>query len=228
MDFLQVFYETRVMMSRHISNEEKDSVVEHIKSCIGNHKATILSRPQNVKFFNYTHLDKTDIFNIIFQYLQPKNIIGVIPNNNYPSQGSPELYLIRMYIKKYSAYIKVDLEKDSATFISLHSLTGTLDRDFQQASDYQENNLIKTFVWEWKQKYNEKAPAGFEIESSFIHDNYVHFDFACGEVNYENVKSFINILIDSKPHRLYDIDEQCGHIQLDIVAGGIEIGLAEK
>ena len=75
---------------------------------------------------------------------------------------------------------------------------------------------------------NEKAPKGFEIESSFINDNYVHFDFACGEVNYENVKSFINILIDSKPHRLYDIDEQCGHIQLDIVAGGIEIGLTEK
>jgi hypothetical protein len=216
------------MMSRHISNEEKNSVIEAIQSLIDQKKWKIQDRQSNNKFKKMSGMSKPEIISIIRKYIKPQNIVGVIPNKNYPEYGSPELYLLKMFIKQFSVYVKVDIKKDCVEFWSIHSLTGTLDRDFQNASDYSENNLIRTFVWEWKQKYNEKAPEGYEIINSFIIGNSVHFDFACGDVNYNNVKNFINLLIETKPHRLYDIAELNSHVQLDIDSGGIRIKLVEK
>jgi hypothetical protein len=173
-------------------------------------------------------LQDKDIIDIIYNYIKPQNIVAVIPNRNYPKQGSIELYLLKMYIKKYSVYVKVDVTKDKVEFWSIHSLTSTLDRDYQYASDYAEDNLPKTFAWEWQNNYNSIAPKGFKITNKFIKGKTIHFDFECGDVNYDNAPLFLKQLIDSKPKRLYDIYYIGGHMQLDVVAGGIEIELEEK
>ena len=47
-------------------------------------------------------------------------------------------------------------------------------------------------------------------------------------MNYDNATLFLKQLFDSKPKRLYDILYIDGRIQLDAVAGGIEIKLEEK
>lgn len=228
MEFLELYYETRIYASRHLDNSEKNAVVEHIKDSIERNRWSIHKNEKNNKFKQMSGMNYSQIMDIIKTYIQPKNIVCVIPNNNYPKQGSQELYLLKMYIKKFSVYVKVDITEKSAEFWSIHSLTGTLDRDFQYASDYQENNLIKTFVWEWKQKYNEKAPAGFKVISSFINDMTAHFDFECGDVNYDNAGKFLNLFMSSIPHRLYQIKNINGHIQLDLNAGGVDVELEEK
>lgn len=215
-------------MSRHISDEEKNAVVEEIKSAIENHKAKILDKPKNEQFKRYTHLSEKEILGIIKEHLKPQCIVGVIPNRDYPYKGSPELYLMKMWIKKYSTYVKVDLIKGKVEFWSIHSLTSTLDRDFQYASDYKEDNLPKTFAWEWMQSYNQKCKPGYKIINRFVKGKTLHFDFECGQVDYDNGRDIVPILLETKPHRLYDIYFIGKHMQLDIVAGGIEIEITEK
>lgn len=228
MNYLKIFFETRVEMSRHISNEEKNAVVEEIKKAISSYRARILPKPKNEQFMRFTHLSENDILSIIQEHLKPQCIVGVIPNRNYPEKGSPELYLMKMWIKKYSTYVKVDLRKGKVEFWSIHSLTSSLDRDFQYASDYKEDNLPKTFAWEWMQAYNDKCKQGFKIINRFVKGKTLHFDFECGDVDYDNGRDIVPILLETKPKRLYDIYYIGKSMQLDIVAGGIEIELVEK
>lgn len=224
MDFEKIFNESRVDMSRHISNEEKNAVVEEIKAAIRKGNATLLPKPKNRQFLSKAHLSESEVFRLIETYLKPQCIIGVMPNRNFPKSGSPELYLMKMYIKKFSAYIKVDLFKNKAVFWSIHELTSTLDRDFQHASDYQEDNLLKVFAWEWSQAYNAQCDKSLKIVNRFIRGKTLHFDFACGTVDYNVAEKIVPILMKTKPHRLYDISVQ----QSDIRAGGIEFELLEK
>lgn len=220
--------ETRIAASRHLSDEEKEAVVETIKFHIADGKWKIQDKPKNREFKRFSRLSEKEIIDIIYQHISPRNIVAVIPNRNYPSKGSIELYLLKMYIKKFSVYVKVDVTDNKAEFWSIHSLTSSLDRDYQYASDYSENNLPKTFAWEWQQNYNSIAPKGYKIINRFVNDMTVHFDFECGNVTYENAKNFFKQLMDSKPKRLYDIYYIGKSMQLDLVAGGIEIELTEK
>ena len=221
-------FETRIHASRHLSNEEKNAVVDIIKFLIKENKWVIQDKSKNIEFKRVSHLTYEQIIDIIYTYIKPQNIVAVIPNRNYPKQGSAELYLLKMYIKKFSVYVKVDVTEDKVEFWSIHSLTSTLDRDYQYASDYSEDNLPKTFANEWVQNYNSIAPKGFKIINKFVNGKTIHFDFECGEVNYDNAKQFLDKLVNSKPKRLYDIYTIGNHIQLDTVAGGIEIELEEK
>ena len=221
-------FETRIHASRHLSNEEKEAVIDTIKFLIKENKWAIQDKPKNRDFKKVTHLGDRDIIDIIYRFIKPQNIVAVIPNRNYPRQGSIELYLLKMYIKKYSVHLKVDVTENKVEFWSIHSLNSSLDRDYQYASDYAEDNLPKTFAWEWQNNYNSIAPKGFKIINKFVKDKTIHFDFECGDVNYDNATLFLKQLFDSKPKRLYDILYIDGHIQLDAVAGGIEIKLEEK
>lgn len=221
-------FETRIHASRHLSNEEKEAVVDTIKFLISDNKWVIQNKRKNKDFKRETHLQDEEIINIIYKYIKPQNIVAVIPNRNYPNEGSPELYLLKMFIKKYSVYVKVDVTENKVEFWSIHSLTSTLDRDYQYASDGAEDNLPKVFTKEWEQKYNSIAPKGYKIVNKFVNGKNIHFDFECGEVNYDNAKNFVNQLIDSKPKRLYDIYSIGKHLQIEAVAGGIEIELEEK
>lgn len=220
--------ETRIAASHHISNEEKEAVIESIKFHIKNGNWKIQNKPKNIEFKRFSHLTDQEIIKIIEEHIKPQNIVCVIPNRNYPAKGSIELYLLKMYIKKYSVYVKVDITEDKVEFWSIHSLTSSLDRDYQYASDYAENNLPKTFAWEWQQNYNSIAEKGFKISNRFVNDMTIHFDFECGEVNYENGRNIVPNLIKSKPNRLYDIYYIGKSMQLDLSAGGIEIEITEK
>ena len=95
-------FETRIHASRHLSNEEKEAVIDTIKFLIKENKWAIQDKPKNRDFKKVTHLRDRDIIDIIYRFIKPQNIVAVIPNRNYPRQGSMELYLLKMYIKKYS------------------------------------------------------------------------------------------------------------------------------
>lgn len=169
--------ETKVNAIRHHTKEDAAWAVDKIKQSIKAHRFEIADRDKNLDFMHDEHLSKETSCKVIELYLEPKNLIAVIPNRN--KEGG-ELYLFSICVpvrdrKKY-IYLKVEITSyGKVVAISWHKQNEMMHADYRQAVDFTDNRILMQMMKVWQRTYNKFAKntmIGGEVE-----DDYVIFRF---------------------------------------------------
>lgn len=136
--------ETKVNALRHHTKEDAVWAVDKIKQAIKSHRFEIADRDKNLDFMHDERLSKETSCRIIDMYLEPKNLIAVIPNRN---RDGRELYLFSLCVpvrdrKKY-IYLKMEITSyGKAVAISWHKQNEMMHVDYRRAEDYVDSKML--------------------------------------------------------------------------------------
>lgn len=219
-DFERVFRESRVVASRHLSYEEKEAVLDEVKTAIENQNLEILPREKNYNFMRSQGISERDAYSIMYD-MTPDQLIGVLPNKN---KTNDELYLFSVRLDKQTIYIKVAFDGDECKVISFHDQNEKIFLDYRGASDYEDNNFVKIYAGLWKTAFNKRNfnihGQDIKIKSYFVKGDVIHFDF---NTEVHASKLFNKLLMTCQPygmgHKIYSEPE--------FVGGGVEVELAQ-
>lgn len=162
--FLDVLFETKVNAIRHHSKEEAVEAIRKIKLAIKQHRFEIVDRDKNLDFMHDEHLNKETACMIIDKFLEPKNLIAILPNRN--KEGG-ELYLFSLCIPvkdrvKY-VYLKVEITSYGKVIaISFHKQNEKMHADYRQATDNPDNVILKKMAQVWTRTYNKFGRVGLD------------------------------------------------------------------
>lgn len=157
--FLEILLETKANAIRHHTPEEAAEVVAKIKQAIKAHRFEIADRDKNRDFMHNEHLTKETSCKIIDMFLEPKNLICILPNRN--KEGG-ELYLFSVCVpvkdrKKY-IYLKCEIfPYGKVVAISWHGQNEMMHADYRQATDRTEQDVSKfmhNLYKNWERIYN--------------------------------------------------------------------------
>lgn len=157
---LEKLFETKVNALRHFSYSEAEEIVKKIKEAIKNHNFEILNRDKNIDFMHDEGINKENSCQIIDLFLNPKNLIAVIPDWDHPGK---ELYLFSIKIsmenkKDKFIYLKIRLTTYGKVIaVSWHGQTEKIRVDYRQAEDKTEADTSKFFrklYQNWERIYN--------------------------------------------------------------------------
>ena len=158
--FLDILLETKANAIRHHTFEEASNAVAKIKQAIKAHRFEILNRDKNLDFMHHEHLNKETSCQIIDMYLEPKNLICILPNRN---KDGEELYLFSVCVpvkdrKKY-IYLKCEiLPYGKVVAISWHGQNEMIHPDYRQATDKTDDDAehyLRKLYKNWERTYNK-------------------------------------------------------------------------
>lgn len=155
--FLQILFETKVNAIRHHSKEETLEAVQKIKTAIKQHRFEIVDRDKNLDFLHDEHLSKETACQLIDMFIEPKNLIAILPNRN--KEGG-ELYLFSIVVpikerKKY-IYLKVEITSYGKVIcISMHGQNEMMHVDYRKATDSPDNYVLQKMAKIWMNTYNK-------------------------------------------------------------------------
>lgn len=157
--FLSILLETKANAIRHHTPEEAASAVAKIKQAIKAHRFEIADRDKNRDFMHNEHLTKETSCKIIDMFLEPKNLICVLPNRN--KEGG-ELYLFSVCVpvkdrKKY-IYLKCEIfPYGKVVAISWHGQNEMIHPDYRMSVDKTDGDnkyFYRKMFQNWERVYN--------------------------------------------------------------------------
>lgn len=172
--------ESRIMASRHLSDDDRKSFVRDVLDCINNGKFSIVDRDVNVEFIIRNKITEPVAIKIIKYYLNTDSVIGVVNNisRNYRGRVNDDLYICELSIDrpKMYIYLKIQyLEGGKMQAISFHDQDEPIFVDYYRAQDYVDNTFNETVADRWKRTFNSKSD--IEIVRSSVQRNIVRFEF---------------------------------------------------
>lgn len=162
--FLDILFETKVNAIRHHSKTEAEEAVVKIKNAIKQHRFEIVRRDKNLDFMHNEHLNQETSCKLIDMFLEPKNLIAILPNRN--KEGG-ELYLFSLCIpvrdrKKY-IYLKVEITSYGKVIaISWHGQNEKMHTDYRKATDSPDNFILEKMADVWRKTYNRFGKVGLD------------------------------------------------------------------
>ena len=176
--FERILIETKVNAIRRHSPEEAEAVVDAIKSSIKKYKFKIAQRDKNLDFMHIEHINEETSKIIIERYLQPRNLVAVLPNRNDQNE---ELYLfsvcvpITETIRKF-IYLKVAITQDGrVTAISWHKQNEKMQVDYRRAEE-PDSRFLHKLGKVWMKLYNNIVESP-KIINSYYDGDCIFFNF---------------------------------------------------
>lgn len=175
--FLEVLFETKVNAIRHHTKDEAADAVRKIKDAIKVHRFEICDRDKNLDFLRNEHLNKEMACKVIDMFLEPKNLIAIIPNRN---KDGKELYLFSLVVpvrdrKKY-IYLKVEITSYGKVYcISFHGQNEKMHADYRQATDSPDNYILEKMATVWQKTYNKFGQ--IKLLSATVNGDDITFHF---------------------------------------------------
>ena len=164
LDDFQVLNESRVLAKRHISDLEKKEFCERVRQSIEDNTFEIIPRNNNLEFIDSTDLEKRDLLNLIYRYIDPSTVVAVIPDAKFKEK---ELWICDIPIpaKEFPSkdidsrptfiYLKADISGEGVKAISFHECFEKIHVDYSQAEDFQDNSYLKEVIKRWLRSYKK-------------------------------------------------------------------------
>lgn len=217
--FLEVLFETKVNAIRHHTKDEAAVAVRKIKDAIKVHRFEICDRDKNLDFLHNEHLDKDMACKVIDMFLEPKNLIAIIPNRN---KDGKELYLFSLVVpvrdrKKY-IYLKVEITSYGKVYcISFHGQNEKMHADYRQTIDSPDNYILEKMATIWQKTYNKFGQVKILSATADGDDITFHFEHPIDENDKMTITDLAKAVPKDYGYKFTDIMKNKSYDNGDII-----------